>query len=166
MKEDLERELAAVHSSAFGWALACCARDRDAASDVLQEVYVKVIAERARWDARSSFKTWLFGVIRITALEQRRFRWMRGREVPMAESPDVPASSGPRFDKQTAQAVSRAMQRLSDRQREVLHLVFYEEITIAEASTVMGVSLGTARIHYERGKAAMLAILSEEGVTL
>lgn len=166
MREDLERDLAALHPSCFGWALACARRNRDEAADVLQDVYFKVLSGRARWDGRSTFKTWLFGVIRLTALEQRRFRWMRGREVPTAESPDVPASSGPRVDKQTAQAVARAMTQLSERQREVLHLVFYEELTIAEASTVMRVSLGTARLHYERGKASMLAIITKEGVTL
>src|SRR5262245_31866837 len=82
LREDLERELAVLHPSCFGWALACCARDRSEASDVLQDVYFKVLSGRARWDGRAALKTWLFGVIRLTALEQRRFRWMRGREVP------------------------------------------------------------------------------------
>lgn len=135
---------------------------------MLQDVYFKVLSGRAKWDGRAALKTWLFGVIRLTALEQRRFRWVRGREVPTRpeDTADVPASSGPRVDTQTAAAVARAMLHLSERQREVLHLVFYEELSIAEASQVMKVSLGTARLHYERGKASMLALLTKEGVTL
>lgn len=161
---DLEKELAALHPSSFGWALACCGRDREEAEDVLQEAYWKVLDGRARWGGRSSLKTWLFGVIRLTAIEQRRSRLFRRREVATAEPDDVPAPSGTRVDRETAEALARALARVSERQREVLHLVFYEGLSIAEASSLMGVSLGTARLHYERGKAAILEILTRQGV--
>jgi RNA polymerase sigma factor (sigma-70 family) len=165
-REDLERELSALHAAAFGWALSCCGRDREEASDVLQDVYFKVLSGRARYDARSSFKTFLFGIIRLSALERRRWRFFRGRVVTVAEHEDTAAPSGPIVDRETAEALARALGALPARQREVLHLVFYEELTIAEAGAVMKVSLGTARVHYERGKAELRTRLKEEGVTL
>ncbi len=48
-----------------------------------------------------------------------------------------------------------ALADLPTRQREVLHLVFYEELTIAAAAELLGIGVGTARTHYERGKAAL-----------
>ena len=164
----IEAELASLHPACFGWALACCARRRDDAEDVLQDVYAKVLSGRAVFREQSSFKTWLFGVIRITAMEHRRWRFLRRREVltevdRLTEPADAPASV-PLVDRETAEALARALTQLSDRQREVLHLVFYEGLSIAEASSVMGVTLGTARLHYERGKAGLLAILNREGV--
>jgi RNA polymerase sigma factor (sigma-70 family) len=160
----IEHELASHHPSSFGWALACCGRRRDDAEDVLHDAYAKVLSGRAVFREQSTFKTWLFGVIRLTAMEHRRWRWLRRREVQMDEpAPDVPASA-PLVDRETAEALSRALVQLSDRQREVLHLVFYEGLSIEAASGVMGVTLGTARVHYERGKAGLLAILNREGV--
>jgi RNA polymerase sigma-70 factor (ECF subfamily) len=160
----LESELAAMHASCWGWALACCARDSDEAADVLQQAYEKVLSGRARFDGRAQLKTWFFGVVRLTAHEHRRWRFARRREVAVAEVPDAPASSGPRVDRETAEALARALATVSERQREVLHLVFYEGLTIAQAADVMRVSLGSARQHYERGKVSVLAILTREGV--
>ena len=159
----IDHELAALHAPAFGWALACSGRRRDDAEDLLQDVYAKVLSGRALFRGHSSFKTWLFGVIRITALEHRRWRWTR-RSEPLVEEPAEAPASAPHVDRETAAALARALAQLSDRQREVLHLVFYEGLSIEEASHVMGVNLGTARTHYERGKAGLLAILNREGV--
>jgi RNA polymerase sigma-70 factor (ECF subfamily) len=160
----LEQELSALHPSSFGWALACCRRDASEAEDVLQQAYWKIVSGRAVFDGRSALKTWLFGVIRLTAMEQRRWRFFRGREVPVSEPIERAAPSSAKVDRETAEALGRALARVSERQREVLHLVFYEGLSIAEAAVVMAVSLGTARLHYERGKAALYDILNKEGV--
>jgi len=162
---DLTAELEELHAAAFGWAMSCCGWDRTAAEDVLQATYLKVLDGRARFDGRSSFRTFVFGVIARTAREARRRAGLR-RWLPLASlllavdgRPD-PATALVRAD-ETARLV-RALGRLSERQRQVLHLVFYEDLTIAEAAAVAGVSVGTARTHYERGKAALRTLLGEE----
>src|ERR1700737_1177331 len=73
-----KRQLEAAHADCFGWAMACCGRDRDDAEEVLQTVYLTVLDGRARYDGRSTFRTWLFGVIRRTAASERRKGWLRG----------------------------------------------------------------------------------------
>src|SRR5882672_1289120 len=90
-QHDLEAELERHHPAAFGWALSCCRWAREEAEDVLQASYLKMLDGRARFDGRSTFRTWLFGVIRRTAAEQRRralasrllgLRWLQGGEPP------------------------------------------------------------------------------------
>jgi RNA polymerase sigma-70 factor (ECF subfamily) len=54
-----------------------------------------------------------------------------------------------------------ALDRLGKRQREILELVFYQDMTIEDSAEVMGVSLGTARTHYERAKRRIIRELDE-----
>jgi RNA polymerase sigma-70 factor (ECF subfamily) len=60
-----------------------------------------------------------------------------------------------------ARALRAALAELPERQRAVLHLVFYQDLTIREAAHVLEVSLGTARVHYERGKKRLRDLLAE-----
>src|ERR1700692_2665627 len=79
----LGSQLEAHHVESYGWALSCCRHCREEAENVLQIVYLKVLGRRAIFDGRSSFKTWLFSVIRHTAAGERRtemFHRLRLRE--------------------------------------------------------------------------------------
>jgi RNA polymerase sigma-70 factor (ECF subfamily) len=160
--EELEVRLERLHEDSFGWALSCCGWNEADAEDVLQTTYLKVVSGRARYAGRSAFKTWLFGVIRLTAREhRRRARSLRER----AERLHVEGEGGARVDDPAIRAELRqtllaALGTLPERQREVLHLVFYQDLTVREAADVMEVSLGTARVHYDRGKKQLRALLS------
>lgn len=166
---DLEAELTRHHEACVGWALGCCRWDRAEADDVLHASYLKALDGSARFDRRSSFRTWLFGVIRRTAAEQRRRRAVAGLfgALPLWRATDRADGGEPPTDRleraERAAALVAALRRLPPRQREVLMLVFYEELSIAEAAMVMGVSLGSARTHYERGKARLRTLLAAAG---
>ena len=57
-----------------------------------------------------------------------------------------------------ARAVGRAVGRLAAQQRAMLHLVFYEDMSVREAAEVMGLSPGSASVHYDRGKKRLAAL--------
>src|SRR5205807_1015132 len=130
---------------------------REDAEDLLQDVYVGVIENGLRFDGHSTLKTWLFGVIRQKAhARTRRDRLRALLGVTHATRIDTPApASLPDDDAVASERRERtrlALSRLATRQREVLLLVFYHDLTIEEAARVMKVSLGSARVHYQRGK--------------
>src|SRR5262245_35938386 len=79
-RTELERKLERLHPECWGWALACAGRDRELAEDALHNAYLKVLSARVRFEGRSRFKSWLFGVIRLTAMEElrRTSRWREG----------------------------------------------------------------------------------------
>lgn len=163
---ELEAELERLHSDSFGWALACCGWDETEAEDVLQTTYLRVVSGKARFGGRSSFKTWLFGVIRRIAQESyRRAKKHSQRSVQLVEGDLQVDAEDVESNLERAEWSRRllaALEGVSEKQREVLHLVFYQDLSIAGAAEVMGVSLGSARTHYERGKARMRSLLTEE----
>ena len=162
--QELEAWLERLHEESFGWALSCSEGDAVLAEDVLQTAYVRVISGRAVYGRRSSFRTWLFGVIRRVAQEEgRRERRERKRSVHV-DDPRVQATADQRIrpdEIDSSRELRAALVELADRQREVLHLVFYQDMSISDAAEVMEISVGSARTHYERAKARLRAILQE-----
>jgi RNA polymerase sigma factor (sigma-70 family) len=165
-RQDLAQELERLHPASFSWALSCCRRDREEAEEVLQTCYLKVLEGRARFDGRSSFKTFLFGVIRRTAAEQRRrralnalwiARWGRAAEDHLGRAATV-EPSGDRLRRLDA-----ALVRLPRRQREVIELRLQHEMTIEEAAQALSISIGSARVHFARAKERLRRLLGEEG---
>ena len=167
-RSDLEAQLEQHHTACYGWALNCCGWDRNEAEDVLHSSYLKVIDGRAVFGSRSSFKTWLFGVIRRTAAEHRRRSlihrlWSASSLDSLPETEDPAPDPAARLrSSESSQQLVAALGMLPPRQREVLHLVFYQDLTINEAAQVLGVSVGTARTHYERGKSRLRSTLKLE----
>ncbi len=162
----LELQLDELHPASYGWALGCCNGDRGEAEDVLQAAYLKVLEGGARFDGGSTFKTFLFAVIRRTAGERRRRswtralaleRWFAGRgAVATAPDPEEAACSS-----ESRERLRDALRALPRRQRELVHLVFYQDLSLEEAAQVAGISVGSARTHYHRAK-ARLRILIEK----
>lgn len=165
-----ERELRALleehHPASWGWARFCARHDGVEAQDVLQTAYLKVLDGRARFEGRSAFRTWLFAVIRRTAADERRRGWFRrlglggdGRERDRGAAPAGQEALLERSE--TAQAFREALAGLPRRQQEILHLTFYQDLSLQEAAAVAGVSLGSARTHYDRGKKSLRRRLGE-----
>ncbi|HXU70372.1 MAG TPA: RNA polymerase sigma factor [Polyangia bacterium] len=157
MDSTLRRDIEELHEASFAWALACCAWRREEAEDVLQTAYLKVLDGRARFDGRATVKTWLFAVIRNTAADRRRRSWLTTLGIERlwqrrVELPTTAPAASHEGDPERRRRVREALAALAARQREVLDLVFFHDLTIEEAARVMGVSLGSARVHYERGK--------------
>jgi RNA polymerase sigma-70 factor (ECF subfamily) len=164
---DLRAQLESLHSECFGWALACCLRDRDDAEEVLQMAYLAVLDGRARYHGRSAFRTWLFGVIRRTAISLRRRRWLRrallDRNAHRVDGPAEHASlDAGVIGRERAERLQRALERLSERQRSLMQLVFYHGLTVDDAAEALGISVGSARTHYARGKAKLAALLQAD----
>jgi RNA polymerase sigma-70 factor, ECF subfamily len=160
---ELEQQIAALHPASFAWALACTRWNAADAEEVLQSVYLSILEGRAKFDGRSAFKTWLFAVVRNMAARARRRRWLEARAPwKLFLSGTAAEPVDPVTAEERGARVRRALGTLPARQREVLDLVFFHEMTVEQAAEVMDVSTGTARTHYHRGKLRLLELLGSE----
>lgn len=162
-----EGELRALHQEVFRWALFCADFNHDLAKDAVQQTYLKIVEGTAFFGGKSSLKTWLFGVVRLTALELRR-----GQERYVAaathesdalpdeveELPDESFAES-NWEYLDAEAVERALNKLSVLQREIVYLVFYRDMPLSEIALVFDVSIGTVRKQYHRAKARLAELL-------
>lgn len=141
-----------LHREAYIWARQCCSFDENVAKDVLQSVYLKILEGKAVYKEKSSFKTWLFSVIRYTYLEEKkRFK----NNASLDEVADFAASE----DSNVHDCHEELINRLPRRQQEVLLLVFYHNLTLEKSAEVMETSLGSVRKHYDRGKKTLKELI-------
>ncbi len=154
-RSKLEYLLQDHHKDAFLWARHCCRYDSDDAHEVLQKTYLKVLEGKAVYSEQSSFKTWLFSVIRFTALDHLKSKPIICDPGINGESVELP------FETETIN-YRKLMARLSDRQHQVLLLAFYHGMTLTEIAEVTRLHIGTVRTHYERGKNALKQLIVKE----
>lgn len=161
-----QEALADLHPDAWHWALHLASGDREFAQDVLQSAYLKILDGKASWAGRSAFKTWVFGVIRLTFKSQKRKRSLMGGRFFHANTAHL-ESLGPTVELSDPLSVSmhEAISSLPNKQGQIIALVFGQDFTIEEAAGVMNIGIGTARTHYARAKSSLrarLAVRSEE----
>ena len=158
---DIRAEIERLHPAGFAWSMACCGRNREKAEDVLQTSYLKILDGRARFEGRSTFRTFLFGVIRRTAAEDRRRTALAGLFLLRDAKRPTPAADGdaPSVERLAFRA---ALARLPRRQREVLELVLSFGMTVQESAATLSISPGAASVHYGRGKKRLAALLRPE----
>lgn len=136
MESDLVSSLELLHPVAYAWARHCCDEGSGEAADVPQNAYLNVIEGWACYFGAASLKTLCFGVIRFTAKEEqsrRRFREflvLRWKQLSADEarifSKEVHQTER---DEETAQ-LRAALRQLPARQAEVLHLAFYQDLSL------------------------------------
>ncbi len=150
--------LEAIHDQVFGWALSRCDYERAVAEDLVQQTYVELLTGKAKFEDRSSLKTFVFSVVQNLARSRYRRKASRMRLIQsVAQQPMPEPATEPAAEAEVSGNAQlwQAVQELPQRQRDIIELVFCRELTIDEASRVMGVTTGTGRVHYDRAKKAL-----------
>jgi RNA polymerase sigma-70 factor (sigma-E family) len=128
------------------------------ADDLVQVTLVKAVGA---WD-RIADRPEPY-VRRILAREvTNRWRRRRWREVSTADLPDGRAPDGRDLD--DADLLGRALATLSPRQRAVVVLRYYDDLTERETADALGISVGTVKSH-ARDALARLRVLVPEAAT-
>jgi RNA polymerase sigma-70 factor (sigma-E family) len=135
--------------------------DRGHAEDLLQ---MTLLRTAQRWDAASqSPDAYAYRV--LVNLSRDRRRSLRRRPVEEPEIDDrVRVVGDPVASLLERDAVTRAVRSLPSRQREVIVLRFFLDLSIAQTADVMGASEGTVKSHTARAFDRMRELLTDGDV--
>lgn len=154
--------LEAMHEEAWRWALACCRGDRETALEGLQASYLAILEGRARFEGRSAFRSFVFGVIRMSCRATRRKSFARHLLFAPIEQAERLGAPGGQDRAAARSEIERAMAGLSARQREIAELVLLHGFTLNETAGILKISPGAANRHYARAKDRLRARLTPE----
>jgi RNA polymerase sigma-70 factor (ECF subfamily) len=137
--------------------------DRQSAEEVLQDTMMAAWREARNFRHESSIRTWLFVIARNRATNlQRKHR----PQMTLLDEAISAGDTGPmeRVERNAANAAVRAaLHHLPPQQREVLVLVFYNQLTPAEVADVLGISDGTVKSRLHRAKELLRRVLRQQG---
>lgn len=125
------------------------------ARDLVQQTFLQL--HRARHDFRpdGKLRPWLFTI----AMNLKREHLRRLRRRPEAElvldGARDPSTPGDQDRREAAQAVARALERLSPLQREVIELHYFGELSFPEIAETLGSTTSTVKVRAHRGYKAM-----------
>ncbi len=145
-------------------------RQPDDALDVVQEAFVKAFQSASRWDGSAEAGPWLARITVNLSID----RWRRNRRrvqtfTPLAESDHAVslADLGPSPDRrlegrEAGERVAAALRDLPERQRAVVVLRHYQDMSLAEIAQTLGMSLGTVKSSLHRALGRMRTVLAGE----
>lgn len=156
-QEAFERLVPVYRRRVFGLAYGIL-RDRAAAEDLAQEVFVKLWQALPRYDGRAQLSTWIYAITRnaaVSALRTRRRVASLSEDAVAAEAEAVAAPDAGTADP----ALQRAIDRLPERQRQAITLYYLDERSVDEVADLMGLPSNTVKTHLHRARAGLAATL-------
>ena len=133
--------------------------NREAAEDVLQDVFIQIWEKAALYDpTRGKPMTWAITLTRNKAIDRLRSTQRRNRlqddlehEAQTVEQFDDKNSFDAVSSVETGEMVREAIKKLSKDQREAIELAFLSSLTQTEISERLGEPLGTVKARIRRG---------------
>lgn len=128
--------------------------DAGRAEELAQDTFVAILQGAARYEQRGTFRSYLFGTA-YNVLHADRRRGIYRETEALADEPEPP----PAADPDAAIWVRAAMATLAERDREMLMLREYEQLSYQEIADLRGIPLNTVRSQLFRARMALKAAL-------
>ncbi len=142
--------------------------EREAAEDILQTVWIKMLERAGSYEARGRFRSWLFRLAWTTRMDARKQAWERRRVTSDGDADPGSATASPDpsprdllLARERRSLVDLALDELPDAMRETLLLRIDGELTFREIADAMECPLGTALWRANEAEKRLKAIVGE-----
>jgi RNA polymerase sigma-70 factor (ECF subfamily) len=146
------------HAAAYRVALRIVRSDRDA-EEVAQDAFVAAWAGIRDFRGEAAFTTWLYRIVARRALDRAAsLRSRRTRETPFADADPNRVKDGATGAAEAFPAARRVewlLASLTEAQRAVIALFYYEDQSVKEIARILSLPEGTVKTHLARARAAL-----------
>jgi RNA polymerase sigma factor (sigma-70 family) len=148
---------------AYNLAFRICG-SREEAEEIAQDAFMKVYRSLTHFKMRSSFSTWLYRIVYNTAISLVRTR-KKGvlslDEFP-AEAIDfmrISVTEEEAAAEYRDSLVNFALQKISEEERALITLYYYDELSVEEISGITAISKSNVKVKLFRARQKMIAII-------
>jgi RNA polymerase sigma-70 factor (sigma-E family) len=161
--EESFRRFAVEHAARLRRSAYLYCGDWHLAEDLMQSTFIKIYRSWSRVQKDESLANYSRTVLLRTWLDEKRRPWRRSEQSEAAVPEHLDDSRGPADSPDRLWArdlVHQGLLRLPPRQRAVLVLRYFDDLSVAEAARVMGCAEGTVKSQTAHGLRALRASVS------
>ena len=136
------------------------------AEDVMEDVFVKLVTKKPHFSGKSSFKTWLYTIGRNEAMDYLRKR-SKASTISTELLPNALCDESEvlmqYYRDERKKVLHKALKTIKSDYRQVLYLIYFENITLTEMSSIIKKSYKQTENLVYRAKKALKIKLESEG---
>lgn len=155
MRQSLEELIEAYQKSLYAAAFNIC-RNTDDANDVVQDTFIQYYTTKKQFQDEEHLKAWLLRVAINRAKDISRSFWKKNRLSIEDYADAVP------FESREETGLFEAVMRLPKKYREVIHLYYYEDLSIKETARILRITEGSVKMRLSRGRSFLRDVFKEE----
>jgi RNA polymerase sigma-70 factor, ECF subfamily len=142
-------------------------RNKAAAEDLVQEVFLDVWRKADEFNGRSEVSTWLLAIVRNKALSVLRHRSTdqldEDKAACIPDSADTPEMA---TQKEQARSITcKCLTQLSPAHREIIDLVYYHGKSIEDVARIVRIPVNTVKTRMFYARKHLAELLCGQGIT-
>ena len=147
-------------------------RDRDIATEMTQETFLRAYRYIKKYDSKRKFSTWIYSIAKNICIDEKR-KMDRSKTVPIDDvNPSTIQSSRQSYHLKDPSQITlhledrmlleEAIAELPEKYRAAIILCYFQELPYQEIADVLGLSLNLVKVRIFRAKKQLLEILKEK----
>ncbi len=147
-------------------------RDRDVATEMAQETFLRAYKYIKKYDPNKKFSTWIYSIAKNICIDEKRKR-DRSRTVPIddvnptsfqidQQGQHLKDPSQISLHLEDRMLLEAAIAKLPDKYRAAIILCYFQELPYQEIADILGLSLNLVKVRIFRAKKQLLEILKEQ----
>lgn len=136
-------------------------RNREAAEDVAQEIFIRIWRALPAFDGRASLSTWIYTIARNASLSALRGRrnHVSLSDLEMLPETDIMDESAKVESHAEQAALARLIDELPAKQRQVVLLFYLQDQSHEEVAAMLAMPVGTVKTLLHRARERLSALV-------